>query len=470
MDIKFFARTLITLSLVFSMVFSTWGASLKTVKDFGAKGDGKTDDTAAIQKAVDSGIGDLYFPHGKYRITKTIVLELDAIGPASIIGNGPATILMDGAGPAFRLIGTHQGTANPKTVKNNVWQHQRSPIIKGLEIVGNHPEAIGVQAVETMQPIFTQLTIRKALHGIHLTKRNRNVIISDCHVYENNGIGIYLDQVNLHQINITNSHVSYNKRGGIVVAGSEVRNLHIGTCDIEGNMDAEGDPTANVLLDTRTGSVREGAIVGCTIQHTHNAPNSANIRFIGRSEDLPLKVGNFTISDNVLSDVQINIHLIFARGVTITGNTLWKGFSHNLLVEGSSNIIVGSNLFDRNPDYRPPDSANIVEFKLSSDCNLSGLHINHALKGKAGLHLSNCRYFNITNCTIFDCENGGLLLNDTSHTRVSDCMIDNRRSDMQNQPSIRVTGGEGNMIVNNLVRKLEIQENTAYLEGNRTIH
>lgn len=41
------------------------------VKDFGAVGDGKTDDTEAIQAAVDAaenGPASVYFPPGVYRI------------------------------------------------------------------------------------------------------------------------------------------------------------------------------------------------------------------------------------------------------------------------------------------------------------------------------------------------------------------------------------------------------------------
>jgi len=54
-----------------------------SVKDFGAKGDGNHDDTQAIQLAVDSfnsnsfgsiwGDGKLYFPKGRYKITRNIV-------------------------------------------------------------------------------------------------------------------------------------------------------------------------------------------------------------------------------------------------------------------------------------------------------------------------------------------------------------------------------------------------------------
>ena len=50
-------------------------AAMLNVKDFGAVGDGATDDTAAVQKAINNiggGPGILVFPRGTYRITKTL--------------------------------------------------------------------------------------------------------------------------------------------------------------------------------------------------------------------------------------------------------------------------------------------------------------------------------------------------------------------------------------------------------------
>lgn len=51
-----------------------------SVKDNGAKGDGKTDDTAAIQKTLDGlAEGEIaYFPHGAYIITDTVVIPPNA--------------------------------------------------------------------------------------------------------------------------------------------------------------------------------------------------------------------------------------------------------------------------------------------------------------------------------------------------------------------------------------------------------
>ena len=157
---------------------------------------------------------------------------------------------MAGPGPALRLIGTHKGTASPKTFKPETWA-ERMPLVDGLEILGAHPEADGIEFTRTMQAIITRVTIRNARHGIHLTERNRNVIISDCHLYQNSGVGIYLDQVNLHQINVANCHLSYNTKGGIVVRDSELRNLQVNNCDLEGNMPLDVTPTraANVWID-----------------------------------------------------------------------------------------------------------------------------------------------------------------------------------------------------------------------------
>ncbi|MEK7994777.1 MAG: right-handed parallel beta-helix repeat-containing protein, partial [Planctomycetota bacterium] len=336
--------------------------SFASVRDFGAVGDGKTDDAGAFQRAIDSGRGDIFVPRGTYRLTKTVVADLDRVGPVSIVGSGTATIIMAGPGPAIKLVGTHEGSADPSTVRENVWLNQRTPTVSGLEIVGADPQACGIEAAGTMQATFSRLTIRKALHGIHLTRRNRNVIVSDCHIYENRGIGIYLDQVNQHQTNVGNSHISYNGGGGIVQRGGDVRNVQIGNCDIEANMDANGPPAANVLIDATGGSIGEIAITGCTLQHAHNAPDSANIRIIGegvphRYAEGELRGGNVTITGNVLSDVQINIHLLKVRGVTVIGNTLWQGYAHDLLIEDSSNVVIGSNVLDRNPRYHYGDGA-----------------------------------------------------------------------------------------------------------------
>ncbi|MGB2824366.1 MAG: glycosyl hydrolase family 28-related protein, partial [Phycisphaerae bacterium] len=69
------------------------------VRRFGAKGDGKADDTEALQRALDqvrSG-STVYLPAGTYRVTETLTLKGPLIG-VLIVGHGGGTrIVWDGA-------------------------------------------------------------------------------------------------------------------------------------------------------------------------------------------------------------------------------------------------------------------------------------------------------------------------------------------------------------------------------------
>ncbi len=96
-----------------SFAASVFGAS---VRDFGAKGDGIADDTAAIERAVaESREGVLAFTRGAYRLTRTVEVKLATRGPLSLLGDGGGRLIMAGAGPAFRFIGTHTGAIRNST-------------------------------------------------------------------------------------------------------------------------------------------------------------------------------------------------------------------------------------------------------------------------------------------------------------------------------------------------------------------
>jgi Right handed beta helix region len=296
-----------------------------------------------------------------------------------------------------------------------------------------------------MQATLSRLVIRGVTHAIRLIDRNRNVQVSECHLYDNRGIGVFMDGVNLHQINIANSHISYNRQGGIVCRASEIRNLQITGCDIEGNV-GDGPLAANLLLDCRVGSVREGAITGCTLQHGREPIDSANIRFIGASKENPLRVGTFVIGDNVLSDVKVNIHLQNARGVVIEGNTLWEGFEYNLLAENCSQLLIGPNLFDRNPEQKEVTSKNGVELRECSDCTLTGLHMHDVHGNDAALTLDHCAWCNVTNCHITDSGETLIAFQECDHCRLSGCLL-RGLPESDSALMIRVDGGVDTSII-----------------------
>ncbi|MBL8851087.1 MAG: right-handed parallel beta-helix repeat-containing protein, partial [Planctomycetaceae bacterium] len=262
------------------------------------------------------------------------------------------------------------------------------------------------------------------------------------------------DQVDLHQSNISGCHISYNAGGGIVVRGGGVRNLHIGTCDIESNMRPDAPPAANVLIDCTGGSTAEVCITGCTLQH-NPSPGAANVRFIGvdqtsASVEQP-HWGHLTIADNVLTDVEVNVDLHHVRGATITGNSFGGGYAHDLVVEDCGNIAIGSNTFDRNPPYYrgKADAANGgLVFRRSRDITLSGLHIDGVRRQPAAVVLQDCSTFNVSGCTILDSDGPGLLLDRTDGSLVSGCLIADRRPDRSPAPSILIEAGRENLIAN----------------------
>ena len=435
---------------------SSRGPAQADVRDFGAVGDGEADDTAAIEKAINSGRGLVRLNKGRFRLTRPIVIELDKTGYVAIEGHGVAQIVMAAAGPAFKFVGTHtKGSADPGSFEPHVWRNQRMPMVDGVEFIGAHEEADAIEADGTMQLTVTRCRISQCRHGIHLVNRNRNILVSECHIYHNRGIGIFYDEVSLHQSNISACHISYCGGGGVVCRGGDVRNIHIGTCDLESNHAENGPPTANVLIDNATSpnGTAEVAITGCTIQHNSKGPESANIRILGRGS-AQAQWGHVTITGNVFSDVKTNVHLKGCRGITLTGNTFWMGYEHNLLVEDCRQIVVGANALERNPAYAygtAKTTQNATIFRDCADCTLSGLHIEGTHTVEAGLMLENCNRFNITGCTILDCDHAGLLARNLTNSRISGCLI---RDDRGNRTrSIKVEGGRGNQIVDNLTNE-----------------
>ncbi len=463
------------LPILFTAVFTT-SVQAKTVRDIGALGDGMADDTAAIQRAVDSGVGGIEFPKGSYRLTKTVTIDLDKVGFTSLTADGTAKIIMAGSGPAFHFIGTHEGSADPGTLKPNVWEKQRMPMVRGLEITGDHTEADGIEATGTMQLTITETVIHDLRHGIHLTTRNRNMVISACHLYHNRGIGVFYDHVNLHQSNIVGCQISYNAGGGVVTRGGEVRNVQIGTCDIESNMAPDAAPSANVLIDSTDGSTDEVAITGCTLQHNSKSPGSANIRVIGKGitslkNATETQEGHIAIVGNVMSDVMVNIHLQNARGVSITGNTFWEGFEHDLLIENSQGIVIGPNDFDRNPRYvvngNWTKDLNGLTFRNCADCKLSGFLVKSVWKKEAAVSLEKCDRCTLNDVSILDSDGIGLLMKDCTRCKVSDCVIRDDREEKKGTPSLKIEGGKDNWIKGNvLTNGVEAQKEAALLEGN----
>ena len=445
---------------------------MSNVREFGAVGDGQGDDTEAIQHAVSQGDGVLHFPPGTYRITQSIEVRLAKRGPLSIDGSGgSAKVVMAGPGPVFRLVGTHGGTGDPGSRKGNLASHQRLPTIRNIEVEGAHAEADGFELVETMQSVFEGVMVTRCRHGIHLIKRNRNVLINHCHIYFNTGVGVYLDGVNLHQINIASSHISYNRLGGIRLDRSEGRNLQITGNDIEYNNhkshSAKPEPTAEIYIDTTAegASVNEVTIASNTIQATGSS-GGANIRIMEKP-DSSRPPGLFAISGNIIGSQENNVHLTGCYGVAISGNTIYSCEHRNLFIEDSRLINISGKTFRRHT----PRYGTGVRFTGCSDVAFTGCSIlDETAEGQpdltALLELDRCKRINITGSQFL---NGtiGMAGKDCSHVTLTGNTLHDTRERLIAKHAIRFTGeGEGNTAAHNSLGPTSAKP----IEGRVTVH
>ena len=429
----------------------------KNVREFGARGDGKTDDSVAIEKALASDTGTLVFERGVYKLGKTVVVDLSKRGWTSIDGDGGARLLMAAPGPALHFIGTHKGTAEPDSVSELTWNSERLPLVRNIEILGDHHEAVGLRLERTLQATLSGVLIRRCGTGIHLVERNRNLIITHCHIYENRKIGIHFDHVDLHQAIIASSHISYNPVAGIWLEGGGMRNFQFVGNDIEYNHDEKLQGCADLLIDMRPkgSSFREGTIVGNTIQ-ARPTPGGANVRILG-GEGL-LTGGLLAITGNLIGSQTDLLHLADCRGVSIGGNSLYSAMGRTLVAERCANLVFAGNSIDWNPGHRAKNHADGIRLSDCDGVSLSATILENSFQGSAdsggAIEVAGSRDVTITDCQVLDPRHRGIWLEDAVRCRVSNCTIVDRRAKTTMKASIELRGkSRDNVISGNIISR-----------------
>lgn len=136
-------------------------AVLDLRRDFGAKGDGKTDDTEALQRGLDASCGMggasrvLYIPNGTYRLTRTVVVR-HPVGPWLYGQSRDGVILRldDGVKDCNALLRTHPNESGPTSAD---WFMRN---IRNLTLdVGNNPQTDGIRYFATNSGILRNVRI-----------------------------------------------------------------------------------------------------------------------------------------------------------------------------------------------------------------------------------------------------------------------------------------------------------------------
>jgi len=188
----------------------------KSVKDFGATGDGVSDDTAAIQAAItyiNTGKGLVYFPVGTYLFSTTLTLTENSTG---LVGAGsgncanlipsvaaPTTLKYSGVGPAIRVKGMNVKLEDFRLTSDTTRASLSFDITK---------PGIRIEAEDTASARCDRCQINNVRidsqpgDGILTVGPIIATQINDCDVISVKGFGMRLDAGNYTGLTRTNTH------------------------------------------------------------------------------------------------------------------------------------------------------------------------------------------------------------------------------------------------------------------------
>jgi hypothetical protein len=331
-------------------------SSVTSVADSGAVGDGITDDTAAINRALSAG-GEVYFPPGVYRVTST--LRIRSASTLRGAGREKVQILRTtaGAGATLEITSDHV-------------------TITALSVRGPSLTA------ETFTPGETGIQASGAIAGVRL----EDIRIRDCEVAGYGFYGIELTRVS-----------------NAVVAGNTVRRIGYAAIACHSTFDALVDE--NVIQSVTPGEPNGHNAYGITFTYVGDHPTEQDpvpqrciatgnsILDIPTWEGLDTHDGQYiTFSNNIVEGCRIGISAggspgggtvgITMHDISITGNTIAATSStahqhYGIVVTGrpetyAYNLVVANNIVQGYGVVDPSDDDGALEFYETGGLAVTG--------------------------------------------------------------------------------------------------
>lgn len=270
-------------------VTRTWTAKVGeriSVKDFGAVGDGVTDDTAAIQAAIDHARSlrnaEVYFPPNASATWYRTTSELTVDGPIKLYGDGPnaAQIIADGLSAGEYVL-------NIDCDPLDVVQHIE---VSGLTLRGDGTPN-GIRIKDASISILRHVRCYGVENGIVLTGTAcYSMLFEQVETYDIGVTGVKLISLVGGQYRFDTCNFAGDTYGVWITSTAEINNLSFDTCNwetcgtdmlVEGNVQGlslvaprtEASQTAGMVFYTSAGK----EIEGLSITGGFFNPNSASI-------------------------------------------------------------------------------------------------------------------------------------------------------------------------------------------------
>lgn len=296
----------------------------KNVRDFGATGDGTTDDTAAIQLALNGG-GAIYFPAGTYLVKDpTNIADAVVLAPASnsvLFGEGDLSILK---------LGAHS------TIKHNIFRldNKQNVTICELKLDGNKAQQTGTFAGNPDE--FS--------HTIRIVDGSQNITVENNTIVDAKGDGVYVGyeatpSAITSKTYINNNLIFGNSRQQVaVVHGIEhtiSNNRVIGVIDVEADLTA-GTRMSAVRVLNNTGVIEDFSL-------TRNMASDLLINLY-TPNGIGYKLNDIVVDGNTCYEIACQ----YGTNITITNNTIISSTvtqTELVSLRGSQNVNVTGNAF-----------------------------------------------------------------------------------------------------------------------------
>lgn len=338
------------------------------VFDFGAKGDGIADDTAAIQSAIDyaakRGGGKILFPYtkGGYRIASPGIEEIDGkpVRAQLIIPSGNANIQLEGEMPCC-LLNSYQ-VRPPESVKNNF-----TPTTFGTLPISNTRIFSDWEAPEEYDPTARPWSILAAAEGnscrghfsvlqFSISNLEFRVAMNHEKMYPTQSA---VNLQNVSRINVSDCQFCLDEQVGDTILGKE---LQPNPCHTAGLIASGDQNDNNVLRNVAVQGFRYGFVFG---EHV-----VADYLYVHNCEE------GITFHD--CSHLSVIHHIVAQHNTVILSTTTTDLFG---MPKGPCNVLVDTVNFESGTGLKPAISA-LKYGVYDSDNRLHGALTWHKPCGK----------------------------------------------------------------------------------------
>lgn len=404
------------------------------VKDFGASGNGVTDDSDAIIAAVSSGYQTIYFPEGTYNITKQITinesieLKGDGVGKTKVIigsydaGDFPNSSMFYIAGSVTdsvtisadaKVMDQTISLSDPLTLGVNdviAIVNTDSSSYSGVNSYYKDGEFLTVKTAVTSGNLITVSSQLQSTYPSSTSKVYKYNMLNGVSIHDMEIVGITAGMINTYGIYA--NYISNSRFYNLKMSGSEAANINI----LRGyNVEIKGSQLNKNTLNIT------GRSYGISIGNSQNLTISENVIYATRHA---VSVGGVNIGDMPLNrNIRVVNNELDASGVSVAadfhGNVEDSFFINNRIngsisVGGDNNTISGNYITNRVSE----PAIYLGELK-GSNINISGntINANHLLSTRASVLFTDFDSYNTRGGTLSFKDNN-ISINTDSTTNV----------------------------------------------------